>query len=126
MVSKLIQSCFFGAQGQHYVDSGFARRVTQEDVGRAVGVAPNTVDRCLKGVGDSKTIEAVKEAANMLGYLRVDKWAAIKKEFIKGYDLIGRPILDEEAICFLRSRGSHAKSISRISGIGASRLKKIF
>lgn len=125
-MSQLAQSCLFGSHGQHYVNLGLSRRVTQEDVGRSVGVGPTTVDRCLKGIGDPKTIEAVKEAAERLGYQRINKWASIKKEFIKGYNLSGSPILDEEAICILRSRGNHARSISQITGIATVRLKKIF
>ena len=125
-MSKLVQSCFFGAQGQQYVNTAEPRRVTQEDVGMEVGVSPGTVDRCLKGVGDPKTILAVKEAAERMGYLRVDKWASIKKEFIKGYDWQGRPEIDEEAICILRRRGNHARVISGITGISRKRLLQIF
>ena len=125
-MSKLVQSCFFGAQGQLYVNTAEPRRITQEDVGIEVGVSPGTVDRCLNGVGDPKTILAVKEAAERMGYSKVDKWASIKKEFIKGYDWRGRPEIDEEAICILRKRGNHARTISGITGISKKRIFNIF
>jgi len=126
VVSVLRQSCLFSAKNVVLFDAAKKRRVTQEDIGNFLGISPTTVDRCLKGIGDPKTIEAVKEAAEKLGYQRINKWASIKKEFIKGYNASGSPILDEEAICILRSRGSHARSISEITGIAKFRLRKIF
>ena len=125
-MSVLSQCCLFTAQNVPLFYASKKRRVTQEDVGNALDLAPTTIDRCLKGIGDPKTIKSVTEAANRLGYQRIDKWKSIKKEFIKGYDLIGRPILDEEAVCVLRKRGNHARSISGITGISKKRLNQIF
>jgi transcriptional regulator with XRE-family HTH domain len=126
VVSSLRQSCLFSAKNVVLFDAAKKRRVTQEDMCNFLGIAPTTVDRCLKGIGDPKTIEAVKEAAERLGYQRINKWASIKKEFIKGYNASGSPILDEEAICILRARGNHARSISKITGVAKPRLRRIF
>ena len=122
----LRQSCLFSAQNIPLLDASLKRRVTQEDIANSLGIATTTVDRCLKGIGSQETIALVNNKANELGYERVNKWASVKKEFIKGYNPSGSPIIDEEAICILRSRGNHARSISEITGIATPRLRKIF
>jgi len=126
VVNASIQSCFFTHYNEPLFDASKKRRVTQEDIAKALSIAPNTVDRCLKGIGSQKTIALVNNKANELGYQRVNKWASVKKQFIKGYNPSGSPIIDEHAICILRARGSHARSISQITGIATPRLRKIF
>ena len=126
MVSVLRQSCLFSAKNIPLFDASLKRRITQEDIANLLGIGSTTVDRCLKGIGSQETIALVNNKANELGYERVNKWASVKKEFIKGYNPSGSPIIDEEAICILRSRGNHARSISEITGIARPRLSKIF
>lgn len=124
-MSVLTQSCLFTAQNQPLFDASKKRRVTQEDIGNALGIAPTTVDRCLKGIGNTETISAVKAKADELGYVRVDKWASIKPEFILGYDESGQPNIDEQAVCILRQRGNHARNIEAITGLSRKRIKQI-
>ena len=119
------QSCLFGANNQIYFDASIPRRITQEDVANELGVGVTTVDRCLKGVGHPDTIESVKQAAERLGYKRVYKWASIKQEFIKGQDLEGRPVIDDQSVVILRKRGKSVRNISAISGICIKRVRQI-
>lgn len=124
-MSMLTQSCLFTAQNAPLFDASQKRRVTQQDVGNALLLAPNTVDRCLKGIGSPETIAAVMAKAEELGYKRVDKWQSVKPEFILGYDNQGRPKIDERAICILRERGNHARNIKTITGLSRKKIKKI-
>lgn len=124
-MSVLKQSCLFTVHNQALFDVSKKRRITQEDIGNALGIATTTVDRCLKGVGNVKTVAAVKAKADELGYVRVDKWASIKPEFILGYDESGQPKIDEQAVCILRQRGNHARNIGTITGLCKKRIKQI-
>jgi len=124
-VGSLTQSCLFGANNQIYFDALIPRRITQEDVANELGIGVTTVDRCLKGVGHPDTIESVKRVAERLGYKRVYKWASIKKEFIKGQDLKGRPVIDEQSVVILRKRGKSIRYISQISGICKPKISQI-
>lgn len=119
------QLCLFGVKNQIYFDASISRRTTQEDVADEVGVSAGTVDRCLKGFGNLFTIDSVKQAAERLGYKRVDKWASIKQEFIQGQDSEGRPIIDEQSVFILRERGKSVRNISKISGICIKQINKI-
>ena len=126
MVNASIQSCFFTHYNEPLFDASKKRRVTQEDIAKALSIAPNTVDRCLKGIGHSNTIKAVNEVANRIGYQKTDKWRSIKKEFILKFNTNGQPQIDEKAICILRQRGNHARNIHRITGLSIPRIKRIF